>query len=45
VGLKIGSASRILLRSPGFPEVGVYKTHGPLDDGWGDVVMVDDELA
>ena len=30
---------------PGCPEVGVYKTHGPLDDGWGDVVMVDDELA
>src|SRR5437667_9259923 len=30
--------------APGFPEVGVYETHGPLDGGGRDVVMVD-ELA
>jgi phosphinothricin acetyltransferase len=34
-------ASRTLLRSLGFREVGVYKKHGRLDGVWRDVVIVE----
>lgn len=35
------AASRGLLRSPGFREVGVYEKHGRLDGVWRDVVIVE----
>lgn len=34
-------ASRVLLRSVGFREVGVYEKHGRLDGVWRDVVIVE----
>ncbi|HBY96787.1 MAG TPA: hypothetical protein DEP84_23040, partial [Chloroflexi bacterium] len=33
--------SRILLRSLGFREVGIYEKHGQLDGSWRDVVIVE----
>jgi len=38
-------ASRSLLRSQGFREVGVYEKHGQLDGRWRDVVIVEKLLA
>ena len=35
------SASRSLLQSVGFREVGVYEKHGRLDGVWRDVVIVE----
>ena len=35
------AASRRLLRSVGFREVGVYEKHGQLDGVWRDVVIVE----
>jgi L-amino acid N-acyltransferase YncA len=35
------AASRALLRSAGFREVGVYQKHGQLDGVWHDVVIVE----
>ncbi len=35
------TASRALLRSVGFREVGVYEKHGRLDGAWRDVVIVE----
>ena len=35
------SASRALLKSVGFREVGVYENHGKLDGQWRDVVIVE----
>ncbi len=35
------SASRALLRSVGFREVGVYQRHAELDGIWRDVVIVE----
>lgn len=35
------TASRALLASVGFREVGVYRRHGMLDDAWRDVVIVE----
>jgi L-amino acid N-acyltransferase YncA len=35
------AASRGLLRSVGFREVGIYEKHGQLDDIWHDVVIVE----
>ncbi len=35
------TASRALLRSLGFREVGVYEKHGKLDGAWRDVVIVE----
>jgi L-amino acid N-acyltransferase YncA len=35
------TASRNLLRSIGFREVGVYERHGQLDGVWRDVVIVE----
>lgn len=35
------AASRALLRSLGFREVGVYERHGQLDGAWRDVVIVE----
>lgn len=34
-------ASRALLRSVGFREVGVHEKHGKLDDQWRDVIVVE----
>jgi phosphinothricin acetyltransferase len=34
-------ASRALVRSVGFREVGVYERHGKLDGNWRDVVIVE----
>ena len=34
-------ASRNLLRSLGFREVGIYEKHGRLDGAWRDVVIVE----
>lgn len=39
------TASRGLLRSVGFREVGVYERHGQLDGVWRDVVIVEKLLA
>jgi L-amino acid N-acyltransferase YncA len=38
------TASRALLRSVGFREVGVYERHGQLDGVWRDVVIVEKQL-
>lgn len=38
------TASRALLRSVGFREVGVYERHGQLDGVWRDVVIVEKML-
>jgi L-amino acid N-acyltransferase YncA len=35
------TASRVLLRSLGFREVGIYEKHGQLDGVWRDVVIVE----
>jgi phosphinothricin acetyltransferase len=35
------TASRALVRSLGFREVGVYRKHGKLDGVWRDVVIVE----
>lgn len=35
------TASRVLIRSLGFREVGVYEKHGKLDGAWRDVVIVE----
>ena len=35
------TASRSLLRSLGFREVGIYEKHGRLDGAWRDVVIVE----
>ncbi|HEY7126279.1 MAG TPA: arsinothricin resistance N-acetyltransferase ArsN1 family A [Ktedonobacterales bacterium] len=35
------TASRALLRSAGFREVGIYEKHGKLDGAWRDVVIVE----
>jgi len=35
------AASRALVRSVGFREVGTYEKHGPLDGVWRDVVIVE----
>jgi phosphinothricin acetyltransferase len=35
------SASRGLLRSLGFREVGIYENHGQLDGAWRDVIVVE----
>jgi phosphinothricin acetyltransferase len=35
------TASRRLLQSVGFREVGVYEKHGRLDGAWRDVVIVE----
>ena len=35
------TASRALLRSTGFREVGVYEKHAQLDGVWRDVVIVE----
>jgi phosphinothricin acetyltransferase len=35
------TASRALLQSVGFREVGVYERHGQLDGVWRDVVIVE----
>ena len=35
------AASRALVRSVGFREVGVYEKHGRLDGVWRDVVIVE----
>jgi phosphinothricin acetyltransferase len=35
------AASRALLRSVGFREVGIYERHGKLDGAWRDVVIVE----
>jgi phosphinothricin acetyltransferase len=35
------TASRTLLRSLGFREVGIYEKHGQLDGVWRDVVIVE----
>ena len=37
-------ASRALIRSFGFREVGIYKKHGQLDGVWRDVVIVEGHL-
>jgi phosphinothricin acetyltransferase len=34
-------ASRALVRSVGFREVGIYERHGTLDGKWRDVVIVE----
>jgi len=34
-------ASRNMLRSVGFREVGVYERHGKLENSWKDVVIVE----
>ena len=39
------AASRALLRSVGFREVGVYERHAKLDDVWRDVVIVEKLLT
>ncbi len=39
------AASRSLLRSLGFREVGIYEKHGQLDGVWRDVVIVERLLA
>ncbi|HXH93546.1 MAG TPA: arsinothricin resistance N-acetyltransferase ArsN1 family A [Thermoanaerobaculia bacterium] len=39
------TASRALLRSIGFREVGVYERHGQLDGVWRDVVIVEKLLS
>lgn len=39
------TASRALLRSVGFREVGVYERHGQLDGVWRDVVIVEKLLS
>ena len=39
------AASRELLRSVGFREVGVYERHAKLDDIWRDVVIVEKLLT
>lgn len=39
------TASRTLLRSVGFREVGTYEKHGKLDGQWRDVVIVERLLA
>jgi L-amino acid N-acyltransferase YncA len=36
-----GGASRTLLRTLGFREVGMYERHGKLDGLWRDVVIVE----
>ena len=38
-------ASRKLLRSLGFREVGIYEKHGQLDGVWRDVVIVERLLS
>jgi phosphinothricin acetyltransferase len=38
-------ASRALLLSQGFREVGIYEKHGKLDGAWRDVVIVERLLA
>ena len=38
------AASRGLLRSLGFREVGIYERHGQLDGAWRDVVIVERHL-
>src|SRR5260370_187345 len=35
------TASRVLVRSLGFREVGVYEKHGQLDGNWRDVIVVE----
>ena len=35
------SASRALIQSMGFREVGTYKKHGKLDGVWRDVIIVE----
>jgi phosphinothricin acetyltransferase len=35
------TASRALLRSTGFREVGFYEKHGRLDGAWRDVIIVE----
>jgi len=37
-------ASRALIRSLGFREVGIYEKHGKLDGRWRDVVIVERHL-
>ena len=39
------SASRRLIRSVGFREVGVYEKHGQLDGAWRDVLIVERLIA
>ena len=39
------SASRALLASLGFREVGIYEGHGQLDGSWRDVVIVEKLLG
>ena len=39
------AVSRVLLRSLGFREVGVYEKHGQLDGAWRDVVIVERLLS
>ena len=39
------AASRALLRSHGFREVGVYEKHAQLDGAWRDVVIVERLLS
>ncbi len=39
--LSVDRASRALLRSIGFREVGTYERHGKLDGNWRDVVIVE----
>jgi phosphinothricin acetyltransferase len=39
------TASRSLLRSLGFREVGIYERHGQLDGVWRDVVIVEKLLG
>ena len=39
------TASRALMRSVGFREVGIYEKHGQLDGVWRDVVIVERLLA